>query len=169
MKKQYTKRQIQEAISYWRKQLRAMNESAGSAVVVPAMDESSQAAFEEQLNGLFGGNAYESLFDSSDEEHTIDGWRYTISLQDLVSDDYFWNFIYDRLNEDFTPGQEVAADEMKKLVKGWADEMYKTCLENFKKDPDPDCLSQDDDGPDPDDWDNGYLYSDRDRDYYPSR
>ena len=116
MKKQYTKKQITEAISYWEKQLangnyRKVNESAlANVVVVPAMDKSSQTAFEEQLNGMFGGDAYESLLDSDREEYYIDGYRYAVSPQDLVDKDYFLEFIYDRLNEDFDPGQEVAAD-----------------------------------------------------------
>ena len=175
MKKQYTKKQITEAIAYWKKQLakgnyRKVNESAApSAVIVPKEDNQQQtAAFEEQLNGLFGGKAYESLFDSDGERHDIDGWTYVISPQDLVSSDDFWEFVYTKLDEDFEPGQEVAADEMKKLLEGWADEMYQTASENFEEDPDSDYLVQDDDGPDPGDWDNGYRYDD-DTDYYPSR
>ena len=34
MKKTYTKKQIQEAISYWKKQLRAMNESGCTARLI---------------------------------------------------------------------------------------------------------------------------------------
>ena len=86
MKNKYTRKQIVESINYWKKQLRAgnykkMNESAApSTVIVPKEDDQQQtAAFEEQLNGLFGGDAYKSLFDSIRERHNIDGWTYAVS------------------------------------------------------------------------------------------
>lgn len=144
MKKQYTRKQIQEAIAYWEKVLESAEDEESKeedVVVTPhEKNKAEEEEFIEQADKLFKGGVYDAVVSST--RHRVEGVQcdfddydvYEYSEQDAIDEEEFWEKIFDALWGPFDEGQRVPADIMKKWLERVGKEIAKDAFDNFEPD-----------------------------------
>ena len=122
MKKTYTKKQITEAIAYWKNQLKKLNEDANNIALVlpkePTTDAERGALFD-LIDKALGGEhgLYLDYIDGNTAEISIqrdvdDFDEYRVPYEELLSEDEFWEGVLNMLYSDYQEGQEISYDEL---------------------------------------------------------
>jgi len=126
-----------------------MGESAGSpaSAKAPAYgDEAGKAAFREAADALFGGSAYDAFVPDEYEEvegerRDLDDWDvWKVNLQNTISEDGFWDQVFDRLLDDFDDGEEIDAARLKSWMEAAGGRIAEEALGEYEPDKESDIL-----------------------------
>lgn len=139
MKKTYTKKQITEAIAYWEKQLKKMNEDVNDGSFAlpkePTTQEECNALYD-QIDDAFGGANNGLYFEYVDgqmaevqgTQRDVDDWdEYRIPYEQLIPEHEFYEKLLDMIYSQHQEGQTISYDEMM----GICDSMFEQAAEEY--------------------------------------
>lgn len=137
MKKQYTRKQISEAISHWKKILEDMDGASPEETIKIPSTPSEEEDFMDWADDKLGGSAYDKIV--SDEPEEVEGAQrdlddfdlYKYSQQDALDEDEFWEKILEGVHEDFDDGEEVQASRVISWLERKGKSIAEDAFENF--------------------------------------
>lgn len=139
MKKTYTKKQITEAIKYWKKQLKKMNEDMNAKFLILPKEPTTQAecnALFDQIDDIFGGVHNGLYFEYVDGKNAdvqgtrrdVDDWdEYRIPYEKLIPEHEFYEQLLDMLYSQHQEGQTISYDD----IIGICDQMFEQAAEDY--------------------------------------
>lgn len=147
MKKTYTKKQITEAIAYWEKQLKKMNEDANgdNSFILPKEPTTQKECSElyDLIDDAFGGANTGLYFEYVDgktaevqgTQRDVDDWdEYSIPYESLMSENEFYEQLLDMVYNQYQEGQTISYDEMMDIC----DAMFDQAAEEYSPSNDDD-------------------------------
>ena len=137
MKKQYTRKQISEAISHWQKILEDMDSASPEETIKIPSTPSEEEDFIKWADDKFGGSAYDKIV--SDEPIEVEGTQrdlddfdlYEYSQRDTLNEEDFWDKIFERIHEDFDDGEVVQASRVISWLERNGESIAIDAFENF--------------------------------------